>query len=212
MVFASPSQFQFLTTSPRDDLISLSYLLVYLYKGKNSSFICKSRGLSHRQVFNSVRDTKKNLTADQLCGPPHHPCWQLRDFIDEVFKLKFQQPIDYNRLKATLLKGVPEIKRFDWSSEEHAFSPEARYHSEGDDSPDTKFSPRNHMKPKRLFSRYGLMRECEGSNESDYEKRTMETTPRSKRRNFIRPKFSLKPKYQIKNMLRLFEESIEPPM
>lgn len=64
MVFAAPSQFQFLTTSPRDDLVSLSYLLVYLYKGNDASFICKERGLSHRQVFNSIRDTKLSLTAD----------------------------------------------------------------------------------------------------------------------------------------------------
>ena len=87
-------------------MISLSYLLVFLYKGKDSSFICTQKGLSHRQVFNSVRDIKKELTADQLCGPPENPSWQLRDFISEVFKLKFEQPIDYKRLKTILLKDI----------------------------------------------------------------------------------------------------------
>jgi serine/threonine protein kinase len=39
MIFASPTQFDFKTTSRRDDLISLCYLLVFLFKGSDVPFI-----------------------------------------------------------------------------------------------------------------------------------------------------------------------------
>ena len=165
MVFAAPSQFQFLTTSPKDDLISLCYLLVYLYNGYDSPFMSNEK--SSRQVFNSIRDTKLKLTVEELCGPQNSECWQLHDFISAVFKLEFGKEIDYGGLKAKLMTKCKALQ-FEWSSAVHARSPEAHCLSEGD-SPDA-YS----MKPKRS----GMLRECEGSNESDLQ--TMVTTARSK--------------------------------
>ena len=53
MIFATINQFQFKITSRRDDLISLCYLLIFLYRGGNVPFIAHSN-LSKKDVFNYI--------------------------------------------------------------------------------------------------------------------------------------------------------------
>jgi hypothetical protein len=127
MVFASPAQFQFLSTAPKDDLISLSYLLVYLFKGGDTPFINNQRGNSHRQVFNNVRDTKIRLKVDDLCGPPGSDSWVLRDFLNQVFALAFDQTVDYDALKGKLASNAVKPSRIDWisSPQRHDQTPSA---------------------------------------------------------------------------------------
>jgi len=48
MIFASPNQMNFLTTSRRDDLKSLCYLLVYLFKNTDVEYIAKGENLSRK--------------------------------------------------------------------------------------------------------------------------------------------------------------------
>ena len=48
MIFASRNQLDFKTTSRRDDLMSLCYLVVYLFNGFDCEFIAKDTAMNHK--------------------------------------------------------------------------------------------------------------------------------------------------------------------
>jgi serine/threonine protein kinase len=70
MIFATLNQFEFKTTSRKDDLQSLVYLMVYLLRNHQVKYICRGNGKlkSKSQIFNYIRQTKEEMTIDDLLG------------------------------------------------------------------------------------------------------------------------------------------------
>jgi serine/threonine protein kinase len=95
MIFASPNQLEFKTTSRRDDLKSLCYLLVYLFKSTNVPFIARGQNLTRKQIFNFIKDVKLKLTPESMVGPKDSICYPLLNFVNEVFSLEFDSAPNY---------------------------------------------------------------------------------------------------------------------
>lgn len=62
MMFASGNAFNFRPTSRRDDLISLSYLLVYLLNPNQLTFIKEVRDMNVNDKFKHIKEKKQTLT------------------------------------------------------------------------------------------------------------------------------------------------------
>ena len=61
MPFASLNHFNFLTTSRRDDLISVCYLMVYMFNNGNVPFIIDN-GLGKKETFDFIKKVKETTT------------------------------------------------------------------------------------------------------------------------------------------------------
>lgn len=102
MVFCSTDQHNFKSTSRRDDLISLFYLLVFLMqKGKVPALhVDHQNDLSNE--FERVKNEKQNLRTRDLC----FGCTKdLKRFKKEVFGYNFVDVPNYEHLR-TLLKNI----------------------------------------------------------------------------------------------------------
>ena len=62
MMFASVNAFNFKPTSRRDDLISLSYLLIYLLNPNQLTFVKEVKDMNINQKFNHIKEKKEALT------------------------------------------------------------------------------------------------------------------------------------------------------
>ena len=103
MIFASVNQLEFMTTSRRDDLISLCYLLTYMInEGKIQGLILDSN-LSQIETFKNAKAAKKAHTMQNLCVD-NAAC--LVQFVYEIFTLKFKDEPDYNNLKDLLTTAL----------------------------------------------------------------------------------------------------------
>jgi hypothetical protein len=68
MLFATHNQFSFKSTSRKDDLLSLCYLLVYLFHGGNVPFFIKDSKQTKIEIFQKVAKIKKHMTPEKLVG------------------------------------------------------------------------------------------------------------------------------------------------
>jgi hypothetical protein len=99
MMFASKNVSNMKTASRRDDLISLCYLLTYLVDG-DLPYI-------HDMKFDEINERKNKLTTRQLCNSPEGS--RLFPFVNEIFKLKFEERPNYERLRTHLITTLSEI-------------------------------------------------------------------------------------------------------
>lgn len=105
LIFASKHCFNLLAHSRRDDLISLSYLLLYIIDG-DLLFLAKD-GDTQQEVaddkqfnqieFQRIRELKNNMSPKMLCESLE--AQTLLPFIEEVFSYEFEQAPDYDKLK-----------------------------------------------------------------------------------------------------------------
>lgn len=127
LIFASKHCFNLVTHSRRDDLISLSYLLLYLIDG-DLAFLSKdgdSAGAPEDNSFNQdefkrIKKLKNRLTPQMLCQSPE--ALTLLPFLEEVFSYEFDQTPNYFKLASILLQSlINEGKQmdniYDWNEE-----------------------------------------------------------------------------------------------
>ena len=100
MLFASINSLKFETTSRRDDLISICYILIYLIDNRILSFINNVQDMSLVQKFKYVRKQKFSHCAMDLCGnsETHPKTYRLYKFVDDIFNLKFDETPNYSKL------------------------------------------------------------------------------------------------------------------
>jgi len=99
-----------LTTSRKDDFVSLCYLLTYLMDF-NLHFLKDTfdnhevqPSSSCKLGFLKILNKKENLKPDELCATENS--WKIIDFVSEVFDLKFDDKPNYSRLKFLLVKEL----------------------------------------------------------------------------------------------------------
>ena len=74
MIFASINLFNFQVTSRRDDLISLVYMLVFMFNQGNLPFISEDQEkMGRNQIFSLIKKAKQNLKVDDLCLVNYNP-------------------------------------------------------------------------------------------------------------------------------------------
>lgn len=102
--FASPNQMEGKAMSRRDDLLSLSYCLVYLYL----------HALPWDEFFNwghvpELNRRKRNLPSSVICrGAPR----QLARFLDAARSLDFTDKPNYSRFRSILRSGLRGSERY----------------------------------------------------------------------------------------------------
>ena len=99
MVFSSINQLKFHSTSRRDDLISLFYLLVYLMKGGNLPGTSLANSTDVNQEFQHIRDVKIKQRTHDLCFGNTKG---LTNFKREVFSYRFKDEPRYDYLRDLL--------------------------------------------------------------------------------------------------------------
>ena len=62
MIFATQNQFEFKTTSRKDDLISMCYMLIYLLRDQKVQFIWHGSEKNKSQVFHYIRKVKTMMS------------------------------------------------------------------------------------------------------------------------------------------------------
>ena len=108
MVFSSLNQLRFLTTSRRDDFISLCYLLVFLLNGGELPGMAIYNLPNNYEAFKSIREAKFKHSLGDLCNDKLGTA-DLEDFVRECFSLKFTEKPKYNQLRA-ILDGLIELE------------------------------------------------------------------------------------------------------
>merc|ERR1712048_629096 len=128
LIFASKHCFNLLAHSRRDDLISLSYLLLYLVDG-DLAFLTKEgeseadnaddKQFNHAE-FQRIKALKNKMTPKMLCESTE--ALTFLPFLEEVFSYEFDQAPDYGKLKNMLLQclkaeGKEVDNIYDWNEE-----------------------------------------------------------------------------------------------
>lgn len=103
MIFATPNQFQFKTTSRKDDLLSLCYLLVYLFQGGNVDFVIRDQNMSKVDIFHLVGDIKSKMTAESLVGDENSRSRPLLPFVKDIMNLEYESAPNYTNLRFLLI-------------------------------------------------------------------------------------------------------------
>lgn len=106
MIFATPNQLNFKSTSRKDDLLSLCYLLVYLFKSGKVQFVASDVKMKKIEIFHYVKEIKTKMTPRDLVGPIDAPVRNLLEFIQEVYALGYDQAPDYSKLRYILIKLI----------------------------------------------------------------------------------------------------------
>ena len=106
MIFATPNQLNFKSTSRKDDLLSLCYLLVYLSKSGKVHFVASDVKMKKIEVFHYVKEIKTKMTPKDLVGHTDAPVRNLLEFIEEVYSLGYDQAPNYSKLRYILIKLI----------------------------------------------------------------------------------------------------------
>ena len=101
MMFSSLSQLKFYKTSRRDDLISLFYLMVYLFKGAKLPQIELTSKMTVNEQFMVIRDAKQDHRTADLC---FENTQDLADLRREIFSYRFKDQPRYSLLRKMLWK------------------------------------------------------------------------------------------------------------
>ena len=100
MMFSSVNQLKFHTTSRRDDLISVFYILVYLLKQGNMPGIELNNDYDPNQVFDEIKETRRAQKSKDLCFGNTK---ELKTFKKEVFSYNFADEPRYDYLRSSLV-------------------------------------------------------------------------------------------------------------
>ena len=107
MIFATPNQLNFKSTSRKDDLLSLCYLLVYLFKSGKVQFVASDIKMKKIEIFHYVKEIKTKMKPKDLVGPINDaPVRNLLEFIKEVYALRYDQAPNYSKLRCILIKLI----------------------------------------------------------------------------------------------------------
>ena len=102
MEFTSPNQMKFYTTSRRDDLISLFYLMIFMFKrGEMPGFGRRSNLTNGNGDFQLIFKAKKKMRTSDLCFDNTK---DLSKFKREVFSYHFKDEPNYEILRKMLEK------------------------------------------------------------------------------------------------------------
>ncbi len=97
IIFGSVNNLIGFELSRRDDLISLSYMLIYFIKGALPWENVKAKKIEEKIV--KILDIKQNINDDKFAeGLPN----EIKLFISYTKTLKFEEDPDYNHLKNIL--------------------------------------------------------------------------------------------------------------
>jgi hypothetical protein len=100
LIFSSLNQLNFKSTSRRDDLISLAYMMSMMIQKGRLSEINPEAPLSHYESYNRILTAKSKMTIKDLCG--QHDSKHLAGFLREIFELEFKEEPNYERLLSKL--------------------------------------------------------------------------------------------------------------
>jgi len=106
MIFATVDQFEFKTSSRKDDLQSLCYMLAYLFKSGDVPFVDKDN-MSQRETFVFIKGVKEKLEPQELVDNSIENHEQVAEFLKEVFAYGFKDTPNYTKLKVLLMKAMP---------------------------------------------------------------------------------------------------------
>ena len=96
LVFSSLNQLKFQSTSRRDDLISLFYLMVYLFKQGQMPGINLAEGYDQTELFKTLFQVRQTQTSKELCFGNTQG---LKEFKREVFSYHFADEPNYDKLR-----------------------------------------------------------------------------------------------------------------
>ena len=107
----------FKSVSRRDDLISLTYLLVYMVQG-SLGILGVPNHMSKREQFDKICVAKNQLNPETLCQSRRASVFL--DFVRQVHSLSFTQRPDYSGLVSMLETimidhNLPLTNEYDWS-------------------------------------------------------------------------------------------------
>lgn len=109
IMFASPNQLNFRSTSRRDDLISLVYLMIYmLNQGELIGQPVQQQNMPREEIFAKSREAKMAYKIGDLCQDVSE---DLETFVQEVFKYTFSEKPNYERLRSKLRTNVINASR-----------------------------------------------------------------------------------------------------
>ena len=101
MIFSSTNQLQFYSTSRRDDLIALCYLLIYLVRQGELPKLDIYAKVDRNESFKTIRDIKLAYKMKDLCNEADGTD-ELKEFVREIFNYRFKDEPDYNKLREHL--------------------------------------------------------------------------------------------------------------
>lgn len=106
-MFASPNQLNFKSTSRRDDLISLVYLMVYvLNRGDLINQPMQHQNMAREEIFTKSREAKMAYKISDLCQGITE---DLTEFVEEVFRYTFSEKPKYDKLKQLLKENIVKL-------------------------------------------------------------------------------------------------------
>ena len=110
ILFSSINQLSFHSTSRRDDLISLFYLMVYLFKKGQLPGVKVTSDMDVNEEFRLIRDVKKSQKTSDVCFGNTK---DLSSFKREIFSYRFMDTPDYEKLRVMLafLRDIAQTKR-----------------------------------------------------------------------------------------------------
>lgn len=106
LMFASPNQINYRTTSRRDDIMSLFYLLLFLLNGANIEGVPVSEQAisSQQDILNQLlidNNQVQNLRSLAITKP-----MELSEFKKEAFRYSFKDQPNYDHLRNILKKHI----------------------------------------------------------------------------------------------------------
>lgn len=96
LVFSSMNQLKFHTTSRRDDLISLFYLMVYMFKQGQLPGVNLVENYDPTEQFKLIFEARKTQTSKDLCFGNTKG---LKEFKREVFSYHYADQPKYDKLR-----------------------------------------------------------------------------------------------------------------
>ena len=115
-MFASLNQLNFLSTSRRDDMIAMCYLVIYMLNEAYLPGVSNTKEYDQNQRFVEVRNAKNMHSIESLC---QGTAQSMRDIIQEVFSLGLKDKPNYNLVKDLFQQKIEEIK-IEWKNQDIA--------------------------------------------------------------------------------------------
>jgi serine/threonine protein kinase len=100
-LFSSIQQMNCQTSSRKDDLVSLCYLMLYLIRGRN--LFGENKGFSDEALFEKLYRAKSSMTIDQLCSKS---AICIKQFIQTILTMDFETRPNYKLLRRLLKEGL----------------------------------------------------------------------------------------------------------